>query len=76
MNPAAVRLPASQQRRSAQQSLSISARAATRLCLHDSSLGMHISQTRRKLKAIGYTEREVRRVWGKGCACSCACGPA
>jgi two-component system response regulator PfeR len=33
---------------------------------HDRSLDMHISQIRRKLKAIGYTERELRTVWGKG----------
>lgn len=33
---------------------------------HDRSLDMHISQIRRKLKAIRYTEREVRTVWGKG----------
>ncbi|AHC36494.1 MULTISPECIES: response regulator transcription factor [unclassified Pseudomonas] len=33
---------------------------------HDRSLDMHISQMRRKLKAIGYSEREVRTVWGKG----------
>ncbi|MBA1292445.1 response regulator transcription factor [Pseudomonas lurida] len=33
---------------------------------HDRSLDMHISQIRRKLKAIGYTEREVRTVWGRG----------
>jgi len=33
---------------------------------HDRSLDMHISQIRRKLRAIGYTEREVRTVWGKG----------
>ena len=33
---------------------------------HDRSLDMHISQIRRKLKAIGYTERDVRTVWGKG----------
>jgi two-component system response regulator PfeR len=33
---------------------------------HDRSLDMHISQIRRKLKAIDYTEREVRTVWGKG----------
>jgi len=33
---------------------------------HDRSLDMHISQIRRKLKAIGYTRREVRTVWGKG----------
>ncbi len=33
---------------------------------HDRSLDMHISQIRRKLKAIGYTAREVRTVWGKG----------
>ncbi|MBV4485609.1 response regulator transcription factor [Pseudomonas sp. SWRI153] len=33
---------------------------------HDRSLDMHISQIRRKLKNLGYTEREVRTVWGKG----------
>lgn len=33
---------------------------------HDRSLDMHISQIRRKLKTIGYTDREVRTVWGKG----------
>jgi two-component system response regulator PfeR len=33
---------------------------------HDRSLDMHISQIRRKLKVIGYSEREVRTVWGKG----------
>jgi two-component system response regulator PfeR len=33
---------------------------------HDRSLDMHVSQIRRKLRAIGYTEREVRTVWGKG----------
>lgn len=33
---------------------------------HDRSLDMHISQIRRKLKSIGYSEREVRTVWGKG----------
>lgn len=33
---------------------------------HDRSLDMHISQIRRKLKAIDYSEREVRTVWGKG----------
>lgn len=33
---------------------------------HDRSLDMHVSQIRRKLKAIGYNEREVRTVWGKG----------
>jgi two-component system response regulator PfeR len=33
---------------------------------HDRSLDMHISQIRRKLKGIDYTEREVRTVWGKG----------
>lgn len=33
---------------------------------HDRSLDMHVSQIRRKLKAVGYTEREVRTVWGKG----------
>jgi two-component system response regulator PfeR len=27
---------------------------------------MHISQIRRKLKAIGYDEQQVRTVWGKG----------
>ncbi|KTC64117.1 transcriptional regulator [Pseudomonas fluorescens ABAC62] len=33
---------------------------------HDRSLDMHISQIRRKLKAVGYSEREIRTVWGKG----------
>ena len=33
---------------------------------HDRSLDMHVSQIRRKLKAIAYAEREVRTVWGKG----------
>ncbi|MCF4996663.1 response regulator [Pseudomonas syringae] len=33
---------------------------------HDRSLDMHVSQIRRKLKAIDYSEREVRTVWGKG----------
>jgi two-component system response regulator PfeR len=33
---------------------------------HDRSLDMHISQIRRKLKAIAYIERELRTVWGKG----------
>ena len=33
---------------------------------HDRSLDMHISQIRRKLKAVGYVSREVRTVWGKG----------
>ncbi|WP_439864873.1 response regulator transcription factor [Pseudomonas antarctica] len=33
---------------------------------HDRSLDMHISQIRRKLKAIGYHARQVRTVWGKG----------
>ena len=39
---------------------------------HDRSLDMHISQIRRKLKAIGYSEREVRTVWGKGYVLSAA----
>lgn len=39
---------------------------------HDRSLDMHISQIRRKLKAIGCTEREVRTVWGKGYVLSAA----
>ena len=39
---------------------------------HDRSLDMHVSQIRRKLKAIGYTEREVRTVWGKGYVLSAA----
>ncbi len=39
---------------------------------HDRSLDMHISQIRRKLKAIGYTEREVRTVWGRGYVLSAA----
>ncbi|NWB09934.1 response regulator transcription factor [Pseudomonas sp. D5002] len=38
---------------------------------HDRSLDMHISQIRRKLKAVGYSEREVRTVWGKGYVLSC-----
>ena len=33
---------------------------------HDRSLDMHISQIRRKLKTIGYHQRDVRTVWGKG----------
>lgn len=33
---------------------------------HDRSLDMHVSQIRRKLKAIGYHELQVRTVWGKG----------
>lgn len=33
---------------------------------HDRSLDMHVSQIRRKLKAIGYHERQVRTVWGQG----------
>ncbi|MEE1925023.1 response regulator transcription factor [Pseudomonas sp. 148P] len=33
---------------------------------HDRSLDMHVSQIRRKLKAIGYLERQVRTVWGQG----------
>ncbi len=33
---------------------------------HDRSLDMHVSQIRRKLKAVGYLAREVRTVWGKG----------
>ena len=33
---------------------------------HDRSLDMHVSQIRRKLKAIGYVERQLRTVWGKG----------
>lgn len=33
---------------------------------HDRSLDMHVSQIRRKLKGIGYQERQVRTVWGKG----------
>jgi two-component system response regulator PfeR len=39
---------------------------------HDRSLDMHISQIRRKLKGIGYTEREIRTVWGKGYVLSAA----
>jgi two-component system response regulator PfeR len=39
---------------------------------HDRSLDMHISQIRRKLKTIGYSEREVRTVWGKGYVLSAA----
>ncbi|AKJ98506.1 MULTISPECIES: response regulator transcription factor [Pseudomonas] len=33
---------------------------------HDRSLDMHVSQIRRKLKAIDYSARQVRTVWGKG----------
>ncbi|GGU78540.1 DNA-binding response regulator [Pseudomonas laurentiana] len=33
---------------------------------HDRSLDMHVSQIRRKLKGIGYLERQVLTVWGKG----------
>ncbi|MBA6117420.1 response regulator transcription factor [Pseudomonas putida] len=33
---------------------------------HDRSLDMHISQIRRKLKGMGYQERQIRTVWGKG----------
>jgi len=33
---------------------------------HDRSLDMHVSQIRRKLKAIGYLEQQIRTVWGKG----------
>lgn len=33
---------------------------------HDRSLDMHVSQIRRKLKAIGYEARAVRTVWGRG----------
>ncbi|HGY9627454.1 response regulator transcription factor [Pseudomonas juntendi] len=33
---------------------------------HDRSLDMHVSQIRRKLKVIGYHERQIRTVWGKG----------
>ncbi|MFJ3481902.1 response regulator transcription factor [Pseudomonas sp. NPDC090202] len=33
---------------------------------HDRSLDMHVSQIRRKLKAVGYEARQLRTVWGKG----------
>jgi two-component system response regulator PfeR len=33
---------------------------------HDRSLDMHVSQIRRKLKAIGYEAHHLRTVWGKG----------
>lgn len=33
---------------------------------HDRSLDMHVSQIRRKLKAIAYRAQELRTVWGKG----------
>lgn len=33
---------------------------------HDRSLDMHVSQIRRKLRAVGYQERQVRTVWGQG----------
>lgn len=39
---------------------------------HDRSLDMHVSQIRRKVKAIGYHERQIRTVWGKGYVLSAA----
>ena len=42
---------------------------------HDRSLDMHISQIRRKLKAIGYLEQEVCTVWGKGYVLSASDAP-
>ena len=42
---------------------------------HDRSLDMHISQIRRKLKTIGYHQREVRTVWGKGYVLSASDAP-
>lgn len=33
---------------------------------HDRSLDVHVSQIRRKLKAIAYQAEELRTVWGKG----------
>ncbi|HDS1737526.1 MULTISPECIES: response regulator transcription factor [Pseudomonas] len=39
---------------------------------HDRSLDMHVSQIRRKLKGIGYHERQIRTVWGKGYVLSAA----
>lgn len=39
---------------------------------HDRSLDMHVSQIRRKLKAIGYDAHQVRTVWGKGYALTAA----
>lgn len=39
---------------------------------HDRSLDMHVSQIRRKLKAIGYEARAVRTVWGRGYTLSAA----
>jgi two-component system response regulator PfeR len=33
---------------------------------HDRSLDMHVSQIRRKLKALGYQRQQLRTVWGKG----------
>ncbi|WP_296255422.1 MULTISPECIES: response regulator transcription factor [unclassified Pseudomonas] len=39
---------------------------------HDRSLDMHVSQIRRKLKAIGYEAHELRTVWGKGYALTAA----
>jgi two-component system response regulator PfeR len=38
---------------------------------HDRSLDMHISQIRRKLKAIGYTERSAHGM-GQGLCAECA----
>ena len=46
---------------------------------HDRSLDMHVSQIRRKLKAIGYQARAVRTVWGRGytlCAGALSAGPS
>jgi two-component system response regulator PfeR len=42
---------------------------------HDRSLDMHISQIRRKLKAIRYQGQQVRTVWGRGYVLTCAPGP-
>jgi two-component system response regulator PfeR len=33
---------------------------------HDRSLDMHVSQIRRKLKAVDYHARQLRTVWGRG----------
>lgn len=38
---------------------------------HDRSLDMHVSQIRRKLKAVGYQQRQVRTVWGRGYMLAC-----
>lgn len=40
---------------------------------HDRSLDMHVSQIRRKLKALGYHRQQLRTVWGKGYMLGAGC---